>query len=72
MPNRDIIKSMKGSIFVNMMKKHDDWLDKLSQFLIDAIVILISLLIAYNLFFAKHTNQHQQNVQDQLQEQVKN
>lgn len=63
---------MKGSIFVNMMKKHDDWLDKLSQFLIDAIVILISLLIAYNLFFVKHTNQHQQNVQDQLQEQVKN
>ena len=63
---------MKGSIFVNMMKKHDDWLDKLSQFLIDASVILISLLIAYNLFFVKHTNQHQQNVQDQLQEQVKN
>lgn len=64
--------SMKGSIFVNMMKKHDDWLDKLSQFLIDVIAILISLLIAYNLFFVKHTNQHQQNVQDQLQEQVKN
>lgn len=63
---------MKGSIFVNMMKKHDDWLDKLSQFLIDAIAILISLLIAYNLFFIKHTNQHQQNVRDQLQEQVKN
>lgn len=63
---------MKGSIFTNMMKKHDDWLDKLSQFLIDAIAILISLLIAYNLFFVKHTNQHQLNVQDQLQEQVKN